>query len=107
VIAVNELEFILPDGSKKVHPMGVTGREIAEAIGPGLAKAAVALLVNGRRMDLMTPLTEGGSLRILTQKDPEALDVLRHSTAHVMAHAVLDLFPGTKVAIGPSIKDGF
>ncbi len=107
MIAVNELEFILPDGSKKVHPMGVTGREIAEAIGPGLAKAAVALLVNGRRMDLMTPLTEGGSLRILTQKDPEALDVLRHSTAHVMAHAVLDLFPGTKVAIGPSIKDGF
>jgi len=101
------VEFILPDGSSKVYPAGATGREVVEGIGPGLARAAIALRVNGRLVDLMTPLNEGGALRVLTSKDPEALEVLRHSTAHVMAHAVLDLFPGTKVAIGPAIKEGF
>ncbi len=103
----NQVELVLRDGSTRTYPAGVTGREVVESIGPGLAKAAVALLVDGRLQDLMTPLNTGGSLRVLTSKDPQALEVLRHSTAHVMAHAVLDLFPGTKVAIGPSIKDGF
>jgi len=103
----SQVEFILPDGTRKVYPTGITGKEVVEAIGPGLARAAVALLVNGRLFDLMTDLREGGSLRVLTKKNPEALEVLRHSMAHVMAHAVLDLFPGTKVAIGPAIKDGF
>jgi threonyl-tRNA synthetase len=102
-----QLEFILPDGTKKQYPEGVRGREVVGDIGPGLAKAAVALHLDNRLLDLVTPLRQSGSLRFITDKDPEALEILRHSTAHVMAHAVLDLFPDAKVGIGPAIKDGF
>lgn len=103
----DSIQLILPDGTEKVCPVGITGLDVVRQIGAGLARAAVAMKLNGKVMDLVTPIKEGGSFQVLTAKDPESLDVLRHSTAHVMAHAVLDLFPGTKVAIGPSIKDGF
>jgi threonyl-tRNA synthetase len=101
------MKVILPDGSELVVSDGATAAAVAEAIGPRLAKAAVAARLGGRVVDLSTPLKEGDQVAILTATSPEGLDVLRHSAAHVLAEAATRLFPGTKVAIGPSIKDGF
>ena len=97
----------LPDGTALDLDNGATGLDAAAAIGPRLAKAAVAVGVDGEVRDLRQPLNEGDQIRVITDRDAEALSVLRHSTAHVMAEAVLHLWPGTKVAIGPSIADGF
>ena len=97
----------LPDGKSLNFPRGVTGAEVAAAIGPGLAKAALAVEVNGRQWDLFRPIEEDARLRIITQKDPEALELIRHDAAHVLAMAVQELFPGTQVTIGPAIEDGF
>ncbi|HLY07294.1 MAG TPA: threonine--tRNA ligase [Rhizomicrobium sp.] len=97
----------LPDGKSLNFPRGVTGAEVAAAIGPGLAKAALAVEVNGRQWDLFRPIEEDAKLRIITQKDPEALELIRHDAAHVLAMAVQELFPGTQVTIGPAIEDGF
>jgi threonyl-tRNA synthetase len=97
----------LPDGKILSFPPGVTGTEIAAAIGPGLAKAALAAEVDGRQWDLFRPIEKDAHLRIITRKDPEALELIRHDTAHVLAMAVQDLFPGTQVTIGPAIEDGF
>ncbi len=80
---------------------------MAEAIGPGLARAAVAVRVNGTDLDLTTPITEGGDFEVITFASDDGLHILRHSSAHVMAQAVLDLFPGSTFAIGPPIEDGF
>ena len=97
----------LPDGTSIELADGASGLDVAEAIGHRLAKAAVAVQVNGETRDLRLPVGEGERVRIITDRDPEALAVLRHSTAHVMAEAVLHLWPGTKIAIGPAIADGF
>jgi len=97
----------LPDGKAMNFARGVTGGEIAAAIGPGLAKAALAVEVNGREWDLFRPIEENAQLRIITRKDPQALEMIRHDTAHVLAMAVQALFPGTQVTIGPAIEDGF
>ncbi len=86
---------------------GVTGAEVAASIGPGLAKAALAVEVNGRQSDLFRPIEEDARLRILTRKDAEALELIRHDAAHILAMAVQDLYPGTQVTIGPAIDDGF
>lgn len=87
--------------------MGVTGSEVATTIGPGLARAAVAVKVNGTQIDLTTPIEEGGDFEVITVDSDEGLHILRHSSAHVMAQAVLDLFPDSTFAIGPPIEDGF
>jgi threonyl-tRNA synthetase len=97
----------LPDGRTMMFPRGVTGADIAAAIGPGLAKAALAAEINGRQWDLFRPVEEDARIRIITRKDPEALELIRHDAAHVMAMAVQDLFPGTQVTIGPAIENGF
>jgi threonyl-tRNA synthetase len=97
----------LPDGTPLELADGASGLDAAAAIGPRLAKAAVAVGVGDEVRDLRLPLADGDRVRILTERDPEALAVLRHSTAHVMAEAVLHLWPDTKVAIGPAIADGF
>ncbi|MDT4996820.1 MAG: threonyl-tRNA synthetase, partial [Pseudonocardiales bacterium] len=97
----------LPDGTSLDLEDGASGLEAAAAIGPRLAMAAVAVGVGDEVRDVRQPLSEGDHIRILTDRDPEALAVLRHSTAHVMAEAVLHLWPDTKVAIGPAIADGF
>jgi threonyl-tRNA synthetase len=97
----------LPDGTRLALADGATGLDAAAAIGPRLASAAAAVEVNGELRDLRLPLEDGDRVRILTDRDEEALPVLRHSTAHVMAEAVLHLWPGAKVAIGPAIADGF
>jgi threonyl-tRNA synthetase len=97
----------LPDGTPLELADGASGLDAAAAIGPRLAQAAVAVGVGDEVRDLRLPLSDGEHVRILTDRDPEALAVLRHSTAHVMAEAVLHLWPDTKVAIGPAIADGF
>jgi threonyl-tRNA synthetase len=105
--AVNEIEVTLPDGSARRLPEGSTGADLAASIGRGLAKAAVAATVDGAEVDLTTPLPAGSTVSIVTVTTDEGRAVLRHSTAHVLAQAVCDLFPGAKYAIGPPIKDGF
>ncbi len=101
------MQVSLPDGTAIELADGATGLDAAQAIGPRLAQAAVAVEVGGEVRDVRAPLSDGDSVRVLTARDPEALAVLRHSTAHVMAEAVMHLWPGTKVAIGPAIADGF
>lgn len=101
------MQVKLPDGSTRDLPSGTTGAELAVGIGPGLARAALALVMRGRVRDLSTPLEDGTDVAILTFDDPRGREVFWHSTAHVMAQAVRDLFPGTKLAIGPPIEEGF
>jgi len=105
--ATTQVRLTLPDGSVREYPPGVTGREIAESIGPGLAKAAVAIRVDGTVRDLMFPIRGDGPIAILTERDREALDVLRHSAAHIMATAVREIFPTAGIGFGPSIDEGF
>ncbi|SFL02952.1 threonine--tRNA ligase [Falsiroseomonas stagni] len=97
----------LPDGSVRAFDGPVTGTTIAASIGPGLAKAALAMQVDGALRDLSHEITGDAAVRFVTRKDPEALDLIRHDTAHVLAEAVQELFPGTQVTIGPSIENGF
>ena len=97
----------LPDGKAMTFMRGVTGAEIAAAIGPGLAKAALILEVDGKQWDLFRPIEHDAKIRVITKKDPEALELIRHDMAHVLAMAVQELFPGTQVTIGPAIEDGF
>jgi threonyl-tRNA synthetase len=101
------IAITLPDGKTLSHTAGVTGAEIAAGIGPGLAKAALAIEVDGKMWDLFRPIETSVAVRIITRKDPETLDLIRHDTAHVLAMAVQELFPGTQVTIGPAIEDGF
>ncbi|MGC8626220.1 MAG: threonine--tRNA ligase [Acidimicrobiales bacterium] len=97
----------LPDGTVKRLPVGSTGADLAVAIGPRLAKDAIAVVVDGQERDLTVPLPDGASVRIVTAGEPEGRKILRHSTAHVMAQAVTQLWPGAKFAIGPPVEDGF
>ncbi len=97
----------LPDGSTRDVAAGTTARQVAEGIGSRLAKAAVAAKVDGAVVELDRALGHDADVRILTAKDPEALEVLRHSAAHLLAMAVLDLFPGTDLGFGPATEDGF
>ena len=97
----------LPDGSAREVPAGTTAGELAAQIGRRLAHAAVAATVDGQRVDLSVPLPSGATVAVVTESSEAGREVLRHSTAHVMAQAVLDLFPGAKFAIGPPIEDGF
>ncbi len=101
------VNITLPDGKQLHFPRAVTGTEIAAAIGPGLARAALAVEVNGQDWDLSRPIPGDARVRIITRKDPEALELIRHDAAHVLAMAVQELFPGTQVTIGPAIEDGF
>ena len=97
----------LPDGSKREFADAVSVMEVAQDIGPGLAKATLAGRINGELVDASTPITEDSDLSIITTRDPEGVEVIRHSTAHLLAMATQDLFPGAQVTIGPVIDDGF
>ena len=104
------MKVVLPDSSELELPDGATGRDAAAAIGPRLAEQAVLLRSDGRVQDLRLPLEDGQKIQILTTRDkddPDALSVLRHSTAHLLAEAVRRLYPGVKIAIGPPIANGF
>jgi threonyl-tRNA synthetase len=105
--ATGNITVKLPDGKPLELPVGATGADAAAAIGPGLAKAALAIRVDGELRDLSAPLPDGVEIGILTDRGPEALDLIRHDAAHVMAEAVQELYPGTKVTIGPAIENGF
>ncbi|MBA3504554.1 MAG: TGS domain-containing protein, partial [Betaproteobacteria bacterium] len=97
----------LPDGSLRQFDAPVTVAQVAAAIGPGLAKAALAGKVDGKLVDTSFLLERDSAVAIVTDKDPEALEVIRHSTAHLLAYAVKELFPEAQVTIGPVIEDGF
>src|SRR6185369_10935333 len=101
------MKIVLPDESTRELPDGATGRDLAEAIGPGLAKAALAVRVGDEVRDLSAPLHDGERVEIVTDKTEGALDLIRHDAAHVMATAVMELYPGTKISIGPPIDNGF
>ena len=102
-----EITISLPDGSQRSLPEGATATTLAESIGRGLAKAAVAAVVNGEEADLGNPLPADAQVAIITAESDAGRHVLRHSTAHVLAQAVIGLFPGAKYSIGPAINDGF
>ncbi len=102
-----EITVHLPDGSDRTLPAGATGTDLAASIGSRLAKAAVIVEVDGVEADLALPLPDGATVKIVTVDSERGLYTLRHSTAHVLAQAVLDLFPGTAYAIGPPVENGF
>jgi threonyl-tRNA synthetase len=102
-----QITINLPDGSQRELATGATASDLAAAIGKRLAKAAVAATVDGEPADLTTPLRDGATVSIVTDDTDDGRHVLRHSTAHVLAQAVLQLWPGAKFAIGPPIEDGF
>src|ERR671916_501689 len=101
------MHVVLPDGTEKELPEGSTGADLAASIGAGLARAALAVKVDGEVRDLARPLQDGTRVAIVTPRDDDSLELIRHDTAHVMAAAILDLYPGTKISIGPPIEDGF
>ncbi|HEX6311874.1 MAG TPA: threonine--tRNA ligase [Acidimicrobiia bacterium] len=103
----DRIKITLPDGSRREYDTGVTPAEVAASIGKGLAKAALAARVDDDWYDLDRPIDHDATLAVITPDSPEGREVLRHSTAHVMAQAVTDVFPGAKYAIGPAIEDGF
>lgn len=101
------IEITLPDGSKRPFDHPVTVQDVAASIGAGLAKATLAGKVDGKLVDASFPIDHNASLEIVTEKSPEALEILRHSTAHLLAQAVQRLYPGAQVTIGPVIDNGF
>jgi len=104
---MGDIKIKLPDGSTRDLKEGATVYDLASAIGAGLAKAAIAGKVDGNPVDLTAPLHDGARVEIVTAKSPEALEIIRHSTSHLMAQAVQNLFPTAKVTIGPAIENGF
>ena len=105
--SINSIAITLPDGSVRNVPAGSRPLDIATSISPRLADDAVVARVNGEFYDLTRPFESDASVQILTSKNPEALTVYRHSTAHLLAAAVLDLFPETQLGIGPPTDTGF
>ncbi len=104
---MSDISLTFPDGSARAFKPGVTGRDVADSIAKSLAKKAVAVALDGQVRDLAEPIKADASIRILTRDDPEALALIRHDAAHVMAEAVQELYPGTQVTIGPVIENGF
>lgn len=101
------IEVTLPDGSKREFDSPVTVGDVVASIGAGLARAALAGKVNGKLVDLSHPITENSTVSIVTDKDPEGLEIIRHSTSHLMAQAVKELYPEAQITIGPVIENGF
>jgi len=104
---MSDIRITLPDGSSRSLPEGATVRDLAAGIGAGLAKAAIAGKINGELLDLSALLRDADRVEIITEKSPDALELIRHSTAHLMAQAVKALYPETRVTIGPAVENGF
>ena len=104
---MSQVNVTLPDGSSRAVPAGTRVRDVAEAISPRLAAAAIAGVVDGRTVDLVYALQADASVRIVTKDSPEALHIYRHSTAHLLAAAVTNLYPDAQCGIGPATEDGF
>src|SRR5579863_306033 len=101
------IDLKFPDGAERSFEDGATARAVAASISPSLEKKALLAKLDGLLIDLDRPLPHGGAIQIVTRESPDALDTIRHDTAHVLAEAVQELFPGTQVTIGPNIEDGF
>src|SRR3954453_11496157 len=101
------MHAVLPDGSRKELADGATGPDLAASIGAGLARAALAVKVDGEVRDLGRPLPDAAQVEIVTERSPESLTLVRHDAAHVLAAAVMELYPGVKISIGPPIENGF
>ncbi len=101
------ISITLPDGSRRQFERPLSGADLAAAIGPGLAKAALAIKIDGTLKDLSAPIEQDARVEIVTRTHPDALDLLRHDCAHVLAEAVQELYPGTQITFGPSIENGF
>jgi threonyl-tRNA synthetase len=101
------VKVVLPDNSELELPEGATGSDLAQAIGGGLGRAALAVRVGSEVRDISAPLADGEHVEVVTPDSPDALELIRHDAAHVMATAVMELYPGTKISIGPPIEDGF
>jgi threonyl-tRNA synthetase len=101
------ISVTLPDGSRRHFERPLSGGELAAAIGPGLAKAALAVKIDGKLKDLATPIEQDAAVEIVTRDHPDALELLRHDCAHVLAEAVQELYPGTQITFGPAIENGF
>src|ERR671931_1295063 len=104
---MSKVNVTLPDGSSRGVPAGTPVRDVAEAISPNLARAALAAVVDGKPVDLTHRLQHDSVVRILTEQSPEGLPLYRHSTAHLLAAAVTNLFPGAQCGIGPATDEGF
>jgi threonyl-tRNA synthetase len=104
---MSDISLTFPDGAARPYPSGITGKALAEGISKSLGKRAVAIVLDGRLADLADPIKASAKVKILTRTDPEALELIRHDAAHVMAEAVQALWPGTQVTIGPVIENGF
>src|SRR5271170_6410004 len=104
---MSNIQITLPDGAVREVPSGTTAAQVAAQIGPRLAKDALVARVDGELTDLSSPLAHNVKLSILTAKDPDAVQVFRHSAAHLLAAAVLELYPGVKLGIGPPTENGF
>jgi len=104
---MSDITLTFPDGAKRSFPKGIAGKALAQSISKSLGKKAVAMVVDGRLADLADPIEQDAAVKILTRTDPEALELIRHDAAHVMAEAVQSLWPGTQVTIGPVIENGF
>ncbi|MEK4802456.1 threonine--tRNA ligase [Oceanobacillus sp. FSL K6-0118] len=102
-----EIKIIFPDGNEKGFPIGTTGEEIAASISPGLKKQAIAIKLDGEQVDLRRELDHGGKIEILTYKNNESIDIMRHSTAHLMAQAIKRLYKDVQFGVGPVIDEGF
>src|SRR5262245_28020083 len=100
----SDITVTFPDGAKRSVRRGITGKALAESISKSLAKRAVAMTVDGKLADLADPIDEDARVKIVSRTDPEALELIRHDAAHVMAEAVQSLWPGTQVTIGPVIE---
>ncbi len=101
------IDLVFPDGSVRQFPEGSSGRDVANSISPSLAKRTLLVRLDGKLLDYDRPLPGGGRIELVGRDDPDALDTIRHDTAHVLAEAVQELFPGTQVTIGPNVEDGF
>src|SRR5689334_14444845 len=101
------IDLKFPDGSVRQYPEGSSGRDVALSISPSLAKRTLLVRLDGKLLDFDRPLPGGGAIELVGRDDPDALDTIRHDTAHILAEAVQELFPGTQVTIGPNVEDGF
>ena len=105
---MSQISLTFPDGAKRAVSAGITGLEVAEVdLAKSLAKSTVAMSLDGKLADLAAPIKADAAIKFLTRDDPEALELIRHDAAHVMAEAVQELYPGTQVTIGPVIENGF
>src|SRR5690625_1963511 len=107
VATMGQIEIIFPDGAKKEFPTGTTGEDIAQSISPGLRRNSLAIKLDGEFVDLTKPLEDGGQFELITYRDADGIDIMRHSTAHVLAQAIKRLYGDAKFGVGPVIEEGF